>query len=244
MGISVVLPACNEALNLDKLLPLIIEHVEKLNEEYEVIVIDGLCTEDSSVEVCSKYNVKYINQEEPHFGGAYRTGIKYAKFDKYLVLDCDGSHSPAKIPELYKVFVEENCDLVIGSRYVKGGITYDPLPLLIMSKLLNNTYRFLLGIKVTDLSAGFRIYRTELLKNIELEGKNFDLMQEIIVKMRILKPDLKIREIPITFKEREHGRSKRNLPIFIFSFISTLLKLLIINFLSQKRMIKKARFES
>lgn len=239
MGISVVLPACNEALNLAKLLPLIKENVEKLGEEYEIIVVDGLKSQDNSADVCSEYGAIYINQEEPFFGGAYRTGIKYAKYDKYLVLDCDGSHSPDKIPELYKTFVDGNCDLVIGSRYVKGGKTYDSFPLLVMSKLLNNTYRFLLGIKATDLSAGFRIYRTELLKNIDLKCNNFDLMQEIIVKMRLLKPDLKIQEIPITFKKREYGESKRNLSLFIYSFVSTLFKLLIINTFYPKKFTQK-----
>ncbi len=237
MGISVVLPARNEALNLERLLPLIQEQVKSLNEEYEIIIVDGLTPEDNSREICEKYGAIYINQEQPYFGGAYRTGIKAAKYDKYLVLDCDGSHPPEKIPELYNVFIKENCDLVIGSRYVKGGKTYDSPFLILMSKLLNNTYRLLLGIKATDLSAGFRIYRTELLKNIDLECKNFDLMQEIIVKMRLLKPDLKIREIPITFKKRDYGESKRNLPVFIYSFVSTLIKLFFINAFQ----LKKAR---
>ncbi len=228
MGISVVLLAKHEAKNLDHLLPLIVENIKKLGEEYEIIVVDGVKTEDNTPEICTKFNVKYYNQEENNFGSAYKTAIELATNDKFLTLDCDNSHPPEKIPELYNKFVSENCDIVIGSRYVQGGTTNDNFISIIMSHLLNNTFRFIFNIPAKDLSAGFRIYKTNLLKSISIEGQNFDVMQEIIIKMRIAKPNLKIAEIPINFNKRLHGKSHRNLPLFIFTFIFTLIKLFIL----------------
>lgn len=225
MGISVILPAKKEAENLDILLPQIIEQVKKTGEKYEVIIIDGQIAEDNSKEICEKHCVEYRNQEEPYFLGAYRTGIKLARYDKMLVLDCDGSHPPYKIQELYKKYVEENCDVVIGSRYVHGGSSSSSFSQIFMSKLLNNTYRKFLGIDATDLSAGFKIYRTEILKKLTFTCKNFDLMEEMLVKMKLEKTNLKIGEVPIDFQDRMYGHSKRNPIVFTISFITTLFKL-------------------
>ena len=118
MGISVILLAYKEAENLKVLLPQIKENVEKCGEPYEILVIDTAKPLDNTPEVCKEFGAQYINQEEPAFGGAFRTGIKYAKQEKFLILDSDGSHPPKYIPDLYKKFTEENCDVVIGSRFV------------------------------------------------------------------------------------------------------------------------------
>lgn len=121
MGISVVLLAYKEAENLAFLLPKIKNIMDGLPEEYEILVIDTKEPLDNTPEVCKEFGARYINQEYPGFGGAFRTGIKYAEKDKFLILDSDGSHDPKYIPAIYKKFVEEECDLVIGSRYTEGG---------------------------------------------------------------------------------------------------------------------------
>lgn len=125
MGISVVLLAYKEEENLRVLLPEIIEEVKKCGEEYEILVIDTEKPLDNTEGVCQEYGARYINQKYPGFGGAFRTGIEEAGKDKFLILDSDGSHPPKYIPQIHKKFVEENCDVVIGSRYVKGGVTND-----------------------------------------------------------------------------------------------------------------------
>ena len=156
MGISVVLLAYKEAENLKILLPQIIENVKKTGEEYEILVVDTKEPLDNTKEVCEEFKARYINQEEPAFAGAFKTGIKYAKMDKFLILDSDGSHNPASIPDIHKKFVSENCDVVIGSRYVKGGITNDAKSSVIMSKILNTMFRVFLGIKAKDISTHYR----------------------------------------------------------------------------------------
>ena len=224
MGISIVLLAYKEEKNLRFLLPKIIENVQKLKEKYEIIVVDTAEPMDNTMKVCHEYGVKYINQEYPNYGGAFKTGVKHASMSYYLMMDSDGSHDPQKIPEIYKKIIEENCDVVIGSRYVKGGHTEDVKTSIFMSKILNLTVRILLGIKAKDISTSFRIYHTNQLKEVKLERKNYDVLQEVLVRLRTNKPNLIIVETPISFSKRVFGKSKRKLIPFIITYVQFLFK--------------------
>lgn len=225
MGLSVVLLSYQEAENLRVLLPQIIHNVRQCGEAYEVIVVDVNPSLDNTEEVCKEFGVDYYLQEEPCFGGAFRTAIKYAKKDKFLIMDSDGSHDPKYIPDIYHKFVEENNDVVIGSRYVKGGKTNDELSSQIMSKVLNAVFRISLGIKANDISTDYRMYKTAYLKQVKLTCNNYDVLQEVLLKMKIKKPSLMIGEVPISFKKRIMGESKRQLIKFVLSYIVTLCRL-------------------
>lgn len=222
MGLSVVLLAYKEAENLKVLLPEIINHVRRCDEDYEILVIDTEEPLDNTKEVCDEYGVRYINQEEPYFGGAFRTGIRYATKDKFLILDSDGSHPPKYIPDIYQKFVSDKCDVAIGSRYVEGGVTDDSKSSQIMSKILNTTFRVFLGIKAKDISTDYRMYDTKQLKKVTLRCNNYDVLQEVLLKLRLQNKNLKIGESPISFSKRLYGESKRQLLKFIFSYLKTL----------------------
>ena len=136
MAISTVLLAYKEAENLKVLLPKIKQQLDKIGGEYEIIIVDTMKPLDDTPAVCKKFGARYVNQRLPHFGGAFRTGIKAARYDKFLIMDSDGSHNPIYIPDIYKKFVS-GADVVIGSRYVKGGKTNDSKVSIIMSHILN-----------------------------------------------------------------------------------------------------------
>ena len=227
MGISVALLAYKEEENLRILLPQIIEQVEKCGEDYEILVVDTEKPLDKTEEVCVQYGAKYINQELPGFGGAFRTAIKYAQKDKFLILDSDGSHPPVNIPDLHRKFVEEHCDVVIGSRYVEGGKTDDAKSSIIMSHMLNFAFRICLGLHAKDLSTDYRIYHTKALKEVELTCVNYDVLEEVLLKLKLNKADrrLKIGEVPIYFQKRLYGESKRQLVKFIISYLKTIIRL-------------------
>ena len=93
MAITVALLAYKEADNLRWLIPKIKEQVETLGEEYNFMVIDSMEPLDDTEEVCDKYGVVYINQEEPYFGGAMRTAFKYVNNDKLLIVDLSFLHN-------------------------------------------------------------------------------------------------------------------------------------------------------
>lgn len=227
MGISVVLLAYQEEENLKMLLPQIIENVKKTGEPYEILVVDTAEPTDHTKDVCKYYGAKYINQEWPSFGGAFRTGIKYAAMDKFLILDSDGSHPPEKIPEIYQKFVTGGYDVVIGSRYVEGGVTDDAKSSVVMSAILNTAFRICLGLKAKDLSTDYRMYHTAALKKVKLTCVNYDVLEEVLLKLKLNKPkgQFTIGEVPITFHKRVYGESKRRLLPFIMSYIKTLVKL-------------------
>ena len=226
MKLSVLLPSYNEEENLKILLPQIKENLEKEeNLEYEILVVDSKEKTDNTKDVCEKNGVKYFNRENgEHYGDAIRTGIQKAQNEYLLVMDADGSHSPN---ELYKLIKDcENYDITIGSRYVKNGKTENNIILILMSWIVNVAYRICLKIKVKDISNSFRIYRAKDIKSIKLESDNFDIVEEILIKLCIKNKNYKIREVPITFEKRKQGKSKRKLGKFILSYISTMKRLM------------------
>ena len=227
MGISVVLLANREEENLRVLLPKIKEEVEKCGEEYEILVVDTAKPLDNTKDVCREFGARYINQKYPGFGGAFRTAIKCANKNKFLIMDSDGSHPPAKIPEIYEKFVQGKYDVVIGSRYVKGGKTNDAFTSIVMSHMLNFAFRICLGLQAKDLSTDYRMYHTRQLKKVDLECENYDVLEEVLLKLKLNKQDRKllIGEVPIDFQKRMYGESKRQLGKFIISYLKTIVRL-------------------
>lgn len=225
MAISTVMLAYKEAENLKVLIPKIQQQLEKTGEDYEIIIVDSAKPLDNTDEVCRDFGAKYVNQRYPNFGGAFRTGIEEAKYDKFLILDADGSHDPKYIYDIYKKFIT-GCDVVIGSRYVKGGKTNDSKISTVMSLILNSTFRICLGLKARDISTDYRMYDTKQLKRVELSCENFDILQEVLLKMKLNNPKLVIDEVPISFEKRAFGESKRRLIPFIIGYIKTLFRLI------------------
>ena len=200
--------------------------MDSLNEEYEMIVVDTDKPTDNTEAVCRQYGARYVNQEDPGFGGAYRKGISVMKGDKMLVLDSDGSHNPIYIPDIYNKFIT-GYDVVIGSRYIKGGKTEDAVTSRIMSHILNGVFRIVTGVKAKDLSTNFRIYRADVLREITLTSVNYDVLEEVLLLMKLkIGKDFKVGEIPITFNKRLAGESKRRLIPFIISYIKTMFRLI------------------
>lgn len=228
MSTSVVLLAYKEAENLKILLPQINKIMDGMKIDYEIIIVDSAKPLDNTKEICMENNAIYIPQEEPFYAGAFRTGIKYVSKEHMLVLDADGSHDPNVIPQIHKKF-SEGYDMVIGSRYVKGGKSNDSKSSFVMSKILNTTMRLCLGIKAKDISTSFRLYNAKLIKSVKLERNNYDVLQEVILKMKLKKKPFKIGEVPIEFNKRMFGESKRQLFKFICGYVVTLFKLTSMN---------------
>jgi len=222
--VSVVLPAYLEEENLRLLLPRLHATMSKLGMGYEVIVVDTIRPMDNTAEVCGSCGSKYINRETDNsFGSAVRTGIRASSGAHILFMDADGSHPPEFIPNLLTQM--EDYDVVIASRYVEGGYTENSRMLVLMSKILNVIYARVLNIKCRDVSNSFKLYRAELLKDLKLYSSNFDIVEEIIYKICKKNKSVRIREIPFSFKKRMFGDTKRNLVLFIITYLITLLKL-------------------
>jgi dolichol-phosphate mannosyltransferase len=180
--ISVVLPAFQEEENLRLLIPRLITVMNDIGKTYEILVIDTMCPLDDTNGVCKVHNCTYIARIGGNsFGDAIRTGISNAQ-GKYIVfMDADGSHAPEFIEKLYTH--HSNTDIVIASRYIENGYTENNKILTLMSRTLNLTYRLVLGVKCHDLSNSFRLYEASQLKKLTLQCSNFDIVEEIILKL-------------------------------------------------------------
>jgi len=222
--LSIVLPSYNEGQNLRNLLPRIDSAIKSIDIKYEVIVVDSIGNVDGTQNICEKYDCKYVVRNGGNsYGDAVRTGIEIAEGDLVLFMDADGSHSPEFIPELLRYASE--FDIVIASRYVNKGHTENNFILTLMSRVLNITYSLVLGLPCKDVSNSYKIYHKNQLKSINLTCNNFDIVEEIIFKLYRSKKIFKIKEVPYAFQKRMFGKTKRNLFMFVITYVYTIVKL-------------------
>lgn len=227
--ISVILPAYKEAENLKRILPRLKVVLTQVTDEFEILVIDSQSPLDNSKQACTEAGEKIccISRDGGNaYGDAIRTGIAYAKYEYIVIMDADGSHAPNDIKKMLECMRLENADVVIGSRYIKNGKTENPWILILMSYIVNVVYRIVFKLNVKDVSDSFRMYDSQKLKGVSLECNNFDIVEEILIKMNKAYTGLKIREIPIIFSKRLYGESKRDLVEFVFSYVKTIIRLL------------------
>ena len=224
MKLSVIIPAYLEEENLRLLLPRLQKVCDALRDTYEILVVDTETALDSTEDACKKSGARWIQRRGGNsYGDAIRSGIQEAEGQFLLFMDADGSHTPEYIPKLY--MHRNDYDVVIASRYVEGGYTENPKLLILLSHILNVIYRLVLGLKCSDVSNSFKLYRGDLLRDLELRCANFDVVEEILVKLTRKNRPLRIKEVPFTFKKRMFGQTKRNLPAFILTYVFTLIRL-------------------
>lgn len=224
--INVVIPSYDEYQNLQILVPQIINVLDTNKVDYIISIIDRVSSTDNTPNLAIDYEgkVKIINRyPSDSYGDAVRTGIAQCESQFIIFMDADGSHEPGFLIKLIEQ--KQNFDFVIASRYIDGGGSINGTILKLMSKIVNLSYRVILNIPAKDVSNSFKLYKTTLLKSLILTCKNFDIIEEIFFKCVRNNKNLKIIELPYYFKERMHGKTKRDLIKFSLSFLSTLIKL-------------------
>jgi dolichol-phosphate mannosyltransferase len=222
--LSVIMPCYLEEENLRLLLPRLVTEITKIGDPYEILVVDTMYAMDNTKEVCEANNVSYVQRAGGNdYGDAIRTGIDQARGEYTIFMDADGSHSPEFISKLYNY--KNEYDVVIASRYIHGGSTDNNRLLILMSYITNMTYSVVLNLRYKDISNSFKLYRTSHLKELTLKCKNFDIVEEILYKIKKDHKKLKVLEIPYSFKQRLFGHTKRNLLLFILTYIVTIVRL-------------------
>lgn len=222
--LSIVIPAYLEGENLQLILPRLKSVLSGLSIPFEIIVVDTTSPMDHTPDLCQSNQARHIVREGGNtYGDAVRTGIKKAEGVYTIFMDADGSHTPEFIPELFKF--RNDADVVVASRYVEGGDTDNPKILIFMSWVVNAVYSLALGLKCKDVSNSFKLYKSADLKTLHLNSSNFDVVEEILYKIKKQKKTLKIKELPFVFKKRMFGNTKRNLVAFMLSYGVTLIKL-------------------
>ncbi len=222
--LTVVLPSYLEEENLRLLLPRIKEHCKQVTPNFEILVVDTMTPKDGTPDVCKEIGVTYVNRQGGNtYGDAVRTGISHSKGKRVLFMDADGSHPPSVLVELYQE--KDKADIVIASRYVEGGYTENSRVLVLMSLIVNMGYRIVLGLKCKDVSNSFKLYPGDSLRSLKLKCNNFDIVEELLFKLVRANSKFTIKEVPFSFKKRMFGETKRNLFVFIFTYVITLFRL-------------------
>lgn len=220
MDLTIIIPTFNEKENIEGLIPEVVEIVSGLTEDFEIIVVDAGST-DGTQEAVLRQNVRFINQRIPGYGGALKEGFKVANGSYIITLDADYSHKPLYIKNLWEY--RNEAELIIASRYVKGGKAQMPFFRKILSILLNRGYTWILQMPYRDISSGFRIYNRKIFEEIDLVANGFSMLEELLVKVHC--NGWRILESPFEYSPRKAGRSNAKLIKFAYSFLITLLNM-------------------
>nr|WP_329956231.1 polyprenol monophosphomannose synthase [Catenulispora pinistramenti] len=214
LSVLVIIPTYNESENLEK----IVSRVHAANPDVHVLVAD-----DNSPDGTGKLADKLADKDErvkvmhragkEGLGKAYLAGFAWGiehDYDVICEMDADGSHRPEDFPALLKALVEQDADLVLGSRYVPGGKTVGwPKRREILSKGGNTWVRLVTGMRLADATGGYRLFRRETLEKIDLASvASAGYTFQVDLAWRTVRSGLKVVEVPITFVERELGASK------------------------------------
>ena len=211
----VVIPTFNEAVNLRQIVPQVLAQDPRI----EVLVVDDN-SPDGTGAVADELSganprVHTIHREgKLGLGTAYITGFKWAlerSYDFMFEMDADFSHDPVHLPQFLTAI--QDADVVLGSRYLQGRVTVVnwPMSRLMLSYLANIYARWFTGLKIWDLTGGFKCFRRRVLETIDLSqvvsnGYAF----QIEMSVRAWRKGFKLREIPIVFVDRTEGQSKMN----------------------------------
>ena len=222
--LSVVMPAYREADSLRTLLPKLVPIIRSLDAQAEVIVADSREPLDDTAAICRDAGVVHLARTGgDSYGDAVRSGIQRSRGRYVQLMDSDGSHNPLAIPSLWQHRLE--ADIVIGSRYVKGGHTENPAHLIFMSRMLNHVYRLAFSLPAADVSNSFRLYDGGQLRSLVLVSNNFDIVEEILIRLVYGPTHSRVTEVPMTFEQRKAGESKRNLMKFLMSYAASMRKM-------------------
>lgn len=210
---TLMILARNEEENLRHSLGEARRVLDDLGIRYEVLVVDG-GSRDATREVAASLGARVHAQTRPGYGNAFREGLQQVRGTYLLTLDADLSHDPNYIQVLWQR--RQTAELLVGSRYIAGGEALMPLSRRFLSRVLNTTFGGLLSVPVADLSSGFRLYKSSVLRLVDLQGRDFDILIELLVKLFI--SGYRVAELPMFYKPRGEGQSNAQLRHFAASY--------------------------
>lgn len=216
-SVAIVIPCLDEADNLALLLPQVMTIIAEFDLPTRVFVVDG-GSQDDSAAVAAAHGATVLMQRGRGYGGAIKTAFEDIEADWLITLDADYSHRPAILRHLYAM--REQADIVIASRYVSQGHAEMPWFRLLLSRILNTTFRVALSMDVRDMSSGYRLYRRTAIARLRLTYSTYAFLQETLV--RAYCEGFTVREIPFHYLPRRHGQSHARLFRFALDYLAAL----------------------
>ena len=225
----VIIPTYNEKENIQD----IVTHVLGLTPDFHVLVVDDN-SPDGTAEIVKDLQRQHHGRlhllqraGKQGLGTAYIAGFRWGLERGYAYLfemDCDFSHNPEDLVRLRAACAEGGADVAVGSRYTRGGKVENwPWDRLLMSTFASIYVNAVLWLGVRDATAGFKCYRAEVLRTIDLARIRFvGYAFQIEMKHSARQLGFRIAEVPIRFIDRQVGESKMNMGIFREAFLGVL----------------------
>jgi dolichol-phosphate mannosyltransferase len=218
--LSVVLPTLDESAGLKLLLPRLRALFERLGVRGEILVVDGGSKDDTAA-IAEAHGARALRQKGRGFGSAVREGIAVARAERVALMDGDGSHAPEELEAFWAR--RADAELIVGSRYCRGGSAQMPLTRQILSRALNLVSRRVLDLPVRESSSGFRLYHGPSARAVKSNATDFSVQQDLLVG--ILAAGGRVIELPIRYAPRVGGTSKANAWKLAPAYVRLLLRL-------------------
>ena len=207
MKISVVIPVYNEVQTIRKILA----SVHDTNRVDEILVVDDGSTDGTRAvlkELDGSSSIRVILHEKNQGkGAAVMTGVRQASGDVIIIQDADLEYDPRDYPALLQPIEEGLADVVFGSRFLGAARRPTMFWHMIANKLLTLMTNLLYNNILTDMETGYKVFRREVVSNLEIHARRFDFEPEFTAK--ILKSKVRIFEVPITFNPRDYSEGKK-----------------------------------
>jgi len=213
MKLCIVIPAYNEEGSIEATTKGILSALGKADIPFSILVVNDN-SKDKTEDVLKRLNqederITYINNAGPNgFGYAVRFGLNNHTGDCVAIMMADLSDSPEDLIHFYQTMIEKNVDCVFGSRFIKGGATYDyPKIKLFLNRFFNYLIKIFFNIKYNDVTNAFKLYKSETLEGLKpFLSPHFNLTVELPLKAIIRGYTYAV--VPNSWRNREVGVSK------------------------------------
>jgi len=226
MKLSIIIPAYNEGATIREVLARVESVAYPI--EHEVLVVDDAST-DGTAGVLAAPGVAgpalrvLVNPENVGKGSSVRRGLEHAAGDIVIVQDADLELDPGDIPALVRPIVEGRADAVYGSRFLaRSWPEKMAFPNWAANRILTTLANALYGARLSDVSCGYKVVRTDLLKSLGLDCRRFEFCFEVTAKLR--RRGVRILEAPISFAARTRKEGKKIGTADFFKAVWTLVK--------------------
>jgi glycosyltransferase involved in cell wall biosynthesis len=222
MKLTVIIPAYNEKKTIQE----IVRRVQAMKMVDEIIIVDDGSTDDTRTIIANldgKNNVRVILHEKNQGkGAAVRTGISAATGDVLMIQDADLEYDPREYPNLMKPIEEDMADVVYGSRFLGAPHRAILFWNMVANKILTLMTNILFNTILTDMETGYKVFKREVVADMKIHAKRFDFEPEFTAK--ILKKNVRVFEVPITFNPRDYNEGKKIKMRDAFEAVWTLIK--------------------
>lgn len=212
--LSILVPCYNEVSTIELIVNKVLKNLEIYNfSNYEIVIVDDFSNDGTQkkLKIFSK-NEKFriiLHDRNQGKGAAIRTGIENINSDILIIQDADLEYDPSDYDKLLTPFFETDADIVYGSRFLGGG-KYVRIHFFwhyLANKILTFICNLFTNLNLTDMETGYKLFKTSVIKKIDIEENSFSVEPEVTIKLA--KKKFRFYEVPITYNGRSYNEGKK-----------------------------------